>query len=229
METKLDQFVAELARHHRVLLLGGLAVVRHGLPRYTKDADIWLEPLDSPAAWAALVSDSLSRFRDAKPMRLFPQRIIQTNELADAIESDRVIRVMGFEMPLDVFREPNELENVPFEEAYNAATDFLGNFKILSMVDLLNTKENTGREQDRLDIGFLESRIREELKVKLRSCDATTARATLSRYMDHVVLEAALENPDPAVQEMGLAHLRQFAEDGDPYAVDVWRKRIGPL
>lgn len=229
METRLEQFVSDLAMKRRVLLLGGLAVVRHGLPRYTKDADIWLEPLKSPNAWAEQLADSLTRFPEVTLMRLFPQQTILPNELGAAIAADRVIRITGFEMPLDVFREPNELEQVTFDEAYSAAADFQGNFKILSAVDLLNSKENTGREQDRLDIGYLEAKIRDEWKAKLPSCDAIVATRLLSRYMDHVVLEAALDNPDPAVQCIGRRHLREFAECGDPYAIDAWIRRFGPL
>lgn len=33
-----------LARKHRVVMLGGLAVIGHGLSRLTYDSDVWLDP-----------------------------------------------------------------------------------------------------------------------------------------------------------------------------------------
>lgn len=42
----------DLAARHRVVLLGGLAVISHGHARPTYDADIWLDPKLSPDAWA---------------------------------------------------------------------------------------------------------------------------------------------------------------------------------
>jgi hypothetical protein len=46
METPTDQFVRILTGSHRVMVLGGLAVIAHGLSRSTYDGDVWLEPMD---------------------------------------------------------------------------------------------------------------------------------------------------------------------------------------
>lgn len=229
MGNRIDSFVSTLALKHRVLMLGGMAVVKHGLPRYTKDLDIWLEPLSSAQEWSQALLDALAAFPEAKVTRLFPPRPIDAAELPEAIKEDRVIRIIGFETPLDVFREPNELENCPFDQAYNHAEDFDGNFKLLSAVELMATKENTGRQHDAVDIQFLQGRVRETWTKELLTCDVGTAERLLSRYMDHSVLEAALANPNPHVHALGRAHLRQFAEEGDPFAIDSWNRLFGPL
>ena len=39
-----DRFIRQLAQAHRVLTLGGVAVIAHGLDRNTHDGDIWLDP-----------------------------------------------------------------------------------------------------------------------------------------------------------------------------------------
>jgi hypothetical protein len=47
METIQDfeDLLALLEKHHvRYLIIGGLAVIFHAKPRYTKDMDIWLDP-----------------------------------------------------------------------------------------------------------------------------------------------------------------------------------------
>ena len=46
MATTVEKFLESLTENFRIILLGGLAVVAHGLPRTTKDADIWLEPVE---------------------------------------------------------------------------------------------------------------------------------------------------------------------------------------
>ncbi len=40
MGTESDDFSDALSEHSRVLLLGGLAIIAHGLSRPTEDADI---------------------------------------------------------------------------------------------------------------------------------------------------------------------------------------------
>jgi hypothetical protein len=62
MGTTASQFIQALTENHRVLLLGGLAVIAHGYSRATKDADIWLEPLESAADWSRLIEDTCARF-----------------------------------------------------------------------------------------------------------------------------------------------------------------------
>lgn len=44
-----------LARHHRVLMIGGLAVIGHGLSRSTHDSDVWLDPELPVIDWCAAV------------------------------------------------------------------------------------------------------------------------------------------------------------------------------
>lgn len=43
MAIPVETFIDRLTATHRVVVLGGLAVIAHGYSRHTKDADIWLE------------------------------------------------------------------------------------------------------------------------------------------------------------------------------------------
>jgi hypothetical protein len=224
-----DRFVADLRIEGRVLVLGGGAIIALGYERRTKDADVWLEPFDSPEAWALAVITVLSKHSESRPTRLFPPRDIAMTDISRAIAEDKVIRIMGLEKPLDIFREPNELEDVSFEDAWARSEPFLGAVRCLCPSMLLATKENTGRPKDEGDICFLRELLRERMAPELKSCDPDRARELFNDYIDTAVLEAALDNPDPAVQEIGRVHLRQFAEDGDPYAIEAWQKRFGRL
>ena len=49
MGSTTDQFVKSLTGQHRVMVLGGLAVIAHGFSRSTYDGDIWLAT--KGAAW----------------------------------------------------------------------------------------------------------------------------------------------------------------------------------
>jgi hypothetical protein len=48
-----------LASRRRTVLLGGAAVILHGLNRMTQDYDIWLDPLPDPKAWAGAIVELL--------------------------------------------------------------------------------------------------------------------------------------------------------------------------
>jgi hypothetical protein len=51
METPTDNFIRDLTQRHRVIVLGGLAVIAHGFSRSTYDEDIWLDPMGSSTEW----------------------------------------------------------------------------------------------------------------------------------------------------------------------------------
>jgi hypothetical protein len=46
-----QEVLAFLAGQRRTVLLGGMAVILHGLNRSTKDIDIWMDPLPDVDAW----------------------------------------------------------------------------------------------------------------------------------------------------------------------------------
>jgi hypothetical protein len=63
MPKKAEKVVEHLASTQRVIFLGGIAVIAHGLSRVTEDSDIWLDPGSSLGEWcdrlrAVLPSDS---------------------------------------------------------------------------------------------------------------------------------------------------------------------------
>ncbi len=96
-----------------------------------------------------------------------------------------------------------------------------------SEIDLYVTKANTGREQDWNDRLFLESLVKKRYRERLPVCGLTEAQSLLGRFLDPECLQYALDNPNAAVREMALKHLREFESEGDPYSRDIlaeWRK-----
>ena len=225
---QLDAFLRRLTSRHRVLLLGGLAVIAHGLSRATKDADVWLEPMTSASEWAEALAAVAAEFPNVRFVRLPGWRSVPTRaEIAAAVEETRMVRVLGLECPLDVFREPNEIEAGSFDLMWAQSTPKDDGVHLPAPVDLILSKENTGRESDQRDIFFLESVIRADLGGRLAGASLEEARGILARYCDYVVCERALANPDPGVRTLARERLTEMAEQGDWFSRDVLARSAG--
>ena len=227
MAATIHEFLSRCASRQRVILIGGLAVIAHGFSRRTKDGDAWLDPLASPEAWAAAVRATFAEFAGLRLWSLAERRNLDPGELAEAIAIDGVIRVSGLNADLDLFRKPNVIECEDFERVWQQAAPWADEVRVIDPVDLILTKENTGREQDLQDIGFLEGKIRTDFGPRLASASLEEARALFARYADHIVCERALANPDPAVQALARDLLADMAAQGDWFSRDVLA-RVGP-
>lgn len=224
-----DGLVKILSTQHRVLLLGGMAVIAHGFTRPTKDSDIWLEPFCSAEEWAAKLSDAVSKAPHAYLWSLAERRILEAHELAEEIAELGVVRVGGLDVPLDVFRKPNELEVHDFDTVWtNAVRELEGGVRLPHELDLYKTKANTGRDHDWKDQLFLESLVKARFQERLPVCDLTEAASMLDRFLDPELLAYARNNPHPEVRELCLRYLREFEAEGDPYSRDIlsaWPQR----
>jgi hypothetical protein len=58
-----------LAGKRRTILLGGMAVILHGLSRLTKDFDVWQDLLPDPRTWASDVSAGREQLDFIKTVR----------------------------------------------------------------------------------------------------------------------------------------------------------------
>lgn len=219
--TALTSFIKELCSHHRVIVLGGLGVIGHGLARSTKDADIWLDPLASPQLWADALLDAVSKFSSLTLHGLPSWHLVKPEDLPTVIDEIGVVRINGLSCPLDIFRRPNNMEESDFETAFQYATpDEDGTF-LMSALDLIVTKEETGRDRDRSDILFLEAKVRRDMSAALLTATPEQADALFDRYIDHAVLTAALTNPHETVRARARALLKDLAASGDPFARDA--------
>ncbi len=230
METNLSKslFLRDLAANHRVILLGGMAVIAHGLSRQTKDFDVWLEPMASEEEWAAKLADVCGRFPESYFWSLAEQRRLEAHEVAAEAVDFGVVRVGGFALPVDIFRKPNELEVDDFERVWAGATRMEGGVALPSETDLYMTKANTGREHDWQDQLFLEGLVKKRFRERLPVCDEAEARSLLDRFLDPEVLCFALDNPHAEVRDFALQSLREFEAEGDPYSRDIlaeWRRK----
>lgn len=214
----------ELAAGHRVLMLGGLAVISHGHSRPTYDADIWLDATLSPDEWAKAVIDVLAIYPDLRFVAIGTWSEVSPAILADLIQRDGVVRVLGASQPLDIFRDPNELEISEFDDVWNRATALDDGTRVPDVIDLLVTKQATGRDKDMQDIAFLEAKAEREYLAKLPTASAEEAASMLARFLTPKVAEAGLHHPEESVRQLSLGYLKELAEEGDPFARDILEK-----
>ncbi len=228
METLTEKFVRELTSRHRVVVLGGLAVIAHGLSRSTFDGDIWLDPMGSSKEWAAVIEGTCGAFGGLSLHRLPGWTRVSGAALIEAVEETGLVRVLGMDCPLDIFRCPNEFETGDFDSVCRRARPRADGTLLPHPVDLIQTKIDTGRDKDRMDIFHLESLIRAEYRERLPVVNAAEAREMLERYSDWEVLSVALNHPAPEIQELALEHLREFAAEGDPFSQAILAGRPVP-
>lgn len=223
-QTESDEVVRRLADEFRVLTLGGLAVIATGFSRNTYDADIWVEPFASPEEWSNHLSPILYASGTAQPVAIGSWEKIGRGNLAGVIGRDGVIRVNGLERPLDVFRDPNQLAMADFDEIWDRAQLQDDGTRLPDPIDLLVSKQETGRDKDRADIIFLEGKIEADYLARLPKVSADEAAHMLRRFLTPRVAEAALAHPGNGVGELARKFLHELAEEGDPYAAEILRR-----
>jgi hypothetical protein len=232
MESTLPEipFVRELAARHRVVLLGGIAVIAHGLTRQTKDYDIWLEPFADSTEWAEKLLAVCAVFPATRLWSLAGRCVLPTQEVASEIEANGVLRVEGFKLPVDVFRRPNGLVMEEFDRVWDRAQPLADGVRLPDELDLHQTKAETGRDHDFKDQSFLESRVKSRFRERLPVCEPDEAIRLMERYADPELLGYALESPHGQVRNYALNILREFEAEGDPYSRDIlarWHTRHG--
>jgi hypothetical protein len=213
-----QDFIEQLATRGRLLVLGGLAVIAHGLARSTRDADVWLEPFTGLDEWTEVLRNVLAAYPDASPYDLRNRRATPPDNIGDVVARDGVVRIAGLDRALDIFHRPHNMAPEDFQTVWDRAALKMENTRVPEDIDLLVTKEETSRPQDVADVAFLEQKIRTRLSDVLKTCSVQEAEAIFQRYADHATCAAALHNSDTGVQALAVKILREFADTGDPFA-----------
>lgn len=218
MGTTTKEFIAALADQHRVLVIGGLAVIAYGFNRPTKDADIWLDPMSSATAWAQALDRLCAGFAGLTIHTLPGWRPIDGPEIAAAAEEIGMIRILGLDCPLDIFRRPNEFPEDSFDDVFERGRPNTDGTCLPDPLDLIITKLNTGRDKDLDDSRHLESIIREKYRSILPSATLEEVMHLFDRFLDWEVCRMALGNPSQDVRNYTIERLREMADEGDPFS-----------
>lgn len=223
-KTTSDDLIRRLALEFRVVTLGGVAVIATGLSRNTYDADIWVEPLASAGEWSDRIAPLIYDFGTSEPVAMGSWTRIARAQLAEVIDRDRVIRISGLERPLDIFREPNQIDVADFNDVWRRSQAMDDGTRLPDPVDLLVSKQETGRDKDVADIVFLETKIQSDYLRRLPLASADEAIRMLDRFLTPRVAEAALAHASVEVRDLGRKFLQELAEEGDPFAAEIVRK-----
>jgi hypothetical protein len=113
------------------------------------------------------------------------------------------------------------MEIEDFDSIWHRSEISLNKVRVADEIDLLLTKEGTGRSIDIADISFLENKIRTKLAALMPSVSFKKASEILSRYYDYEVCRSALNNPDKRVVELAMQILHDSAAEGDPFAAEI--------
>ncbi len=216
-----EDLVRQLALRFRIVTLGGVAVITHGLSRNTHDLDVWIDPMESPEAWCRALWPGIMTDSKVTIIDIGSFSPVEGGIFPEVISHDGVVRVSGLDRPLDIFRRPNEMEVSGFEEVWERASPQADGTRLPDVVDLLITKQDTGRPKDTYDIQFLEGKAEAMYLERLPKAAAGEALKMLDRFLNPKVAAAAAGHPDPVVREAGLGFLRELAEEGDPFARDL--------
>lgn len=228
MESPTDRFIRILTKERKVVVIGGLAVIAHGLSRSTYDGDIWLAPGSNCEEWAVFLENACMEFGNLTIHRLPGWLPVAGRNLVNAVEETGMVRIMGLDCPLDVFRKPNEIEIEEFEGIVARGRLRADGTILPDPLDLIQSKLDTGRDKDLNDIQHLESVVRADYKRRLPTATFEEAAQLLESFSEWQVLEFALKNPSPEVHELAMAHLREFAEAGDPFSKAILEGRELP-
>ena len=228
MVAKAEELVELLASRHRVVVLGGIAVIGHGFTRPTADSDIWLDPMSSSGEWVTALIECLKNFKGLSVHSLPGWQEVSDEALVEAVEEVGLVRVQGLDQPVDIFRRPNEYDIEDFPEVLERAVQGADGIFLPDALDLVRSKLDTGRDKDWQDILFLENKVRAEYLEKLPKATVREAKERLERFCEPRVLEAALLNPSKEVQELALTYLQEFADAGDPFSQAILEGRGVP-
>ncbi len=136
----------------RYLLIGGFAVILHGLVRTTKDVDLLVDPSE----------ENVHRLK--KALATLPDNAVALVEDRD-LSSYRVVRVAD-EIVVDLMAEAC---GISYEEAIRSGTEIrrLEDVEVpLASKELLIRMKETIRDSDRADIRFLRLRLEEQHRRK---------------------------------------------------------------
>ena len=222
---KAHDVVAQIAAQIRVIVLGGIAVVLHGLHRSTKDVDLWLDPLANEQLWAdtlrpLLESGGLIAARVADETGHFVP--IAFGDIASVVARDRFVRILGSDRPIDVFRIPNHLEASEFDQIWQRSKPLEDGTRLIDEIDLIVTKMDTGRPHDEADMRFLQLKVESAYRQRIRSCSPSEAAKLFERFSTpDIAAFAATEAEDRAVRALGLQILDDLCAAGDHYAMQL--------
>ncbi len=148
----------------RHVVVGGLAVNLHGVPRFTSDLDVAIAVEGTSVADAAKVLQSLG-LPNRQPVTASD---LERPEVVKSWIAERNLTALSFADPSNPLREVDLVIDspVPFDEIERSAETLRAggqDLRVASIDTLIRMKTGTGRAQDASDVDAL-ARVKEALR-----------------------------------------------------------------
>jgi|GEM_PF-6262074 len=178
-------------------------------------------------AWArsirAFVENGLTVSRVSGETGAFTR--IESEEIAQVVTEDRVIRLLGADRPIDIFRSPRNLDISDFDRAWERGIWVAEKLKMLDAIDLVVTKMDTGRGHDEADIRFLETKIEADYRAQLDIYSLEDVRLFFQRFVTPEIAAFTAKNAcDAGIRAFAEDTLNDMRSAGDPYAEELARE-----
>jgi|JRYL01.1.fsa_nt_gb hypothetical protein len=131
----------------RFLIVGGYAVTFHARPRFTKDLDLWVDPVEANARRVVAALQAFGAPLNAHGV-----------SVADFVQPGTVYQLGVAPSRIDILTSVEGLEFAACWSARVASTYGDVTVNYLSVADLITNKRTLGRPQDLLDVEALERR-----------------------------------------------------------------------
>ena len=161
--------VLRVFNHHKIryLVVGGVASVLYGNPRFTKDLDLWVDP-DEDNLRKVIKAFSSLKFIPRNPVKA--EEFISENN-RKCWKKEKGMLAFTFINPKVPFENVDLLFEgpIPFEKAYRRKRVFKSEGVLIATIDrgdLMRMKKKAGRPQDLQDIEILKAVASYERKQK---------------------------------------------------------------
>jgi hypothetical protein len=213
--------VQDLAARHRVVVLGGRAVVFHGHPQPVHDFDVWLDPALELNVWCGVVwhlTEGCEGVEWVCPTNWVP---ISRSQIVVSVAEIGMVRLTGADSVLDVIRRPDCPRTPPFDEVWTRAMPMDDGTRMPAALDLLHTIPETDREIYQQEFVFLENRVEAEYRQTLPGADEATAIRMLEQYISPEAARIGSAHASVAVRDFCLRYLLEQSDAGNPFATDL--------
>ena len=189
------------------------------------DVDIWIEPQIDAHLWGAhlksfLESRGLAAAKVDGGTGAFVG--IPLDEIGDTVAQQRFVRILCADRPVDAFRIPNHLDTTEFDDVWGRSEPLIDGTRLMSEIDLLVTKMETGRPHDEADMRFLQAKVEGAYRRSLSTCSLAEATKLFEQFSTpELAAFAALNAQDISVRSLGLKALDEMSNQGDPYAAEL--------
>ena len=142
----------------RYLVIGGVATILYGNPRFTKDLDLWVDPAENNLKTLVHTFQSL---------KFIPRNPVKAEEFISSETRARWKKEKGM-LAFTFINPKNPFENIDllfegpasFARAYQKKKVFYSKrvpVPTISRADLIEMKRRAGRDQDLYDLEFLKA------------------------------------------------------------------------